>query len=70
MQDLTNTQKAVLDYIVEFRRVNQFSPTTREIADAFGCCQNASTNHVKALERKGWITTKHGSARTIVPVQR
>jgi len=64
---LTDRQAEVLAFILYFRAANQFSPTTREIAEHFGFLQTAAQNHIRALEKKGAITTQPGKARTIVP---
>jgi len=55
---LTERQQEVLDYVIAFRGQNGFSPTTREIAGRFGFrSQTAAMNHVRALKRKGYVTS-------------
>lgn len=66
--ELTERQSEVLKYIKVHRDLNGYSPTTREIGDYFGYVQTAAMNHVRALEKKGYVTTKRGASRTIVPV--
>ena len=61
---LTAKQKAVLEYI----RTNTTaaSPTSREIAAAFGWrSPHAATVHLKALEKKGKIRRLTGRSRNI-----
>jgi repressor LexA len=61
---LTPRQAAVLDFI----RANTLpaSPTSREIAAAFGWSSpNAATVHLVALEKKGLIRRTPGKARNI-----
>ncbi|HID8404572.1 TPA: hypothetical protein ACXIJH_004911 [Serratia marcescens] len=67
MSELTERQAQVLAFIRQFLRENGSAPTQREIADAIGCASaNAVALHLKALERKGAITTKTGRSRGIV----
>jgi len=64
MEDLTNKQMAVLQYLKESMSVNGYPPTTREIAGHFGFkSPKAATDHLAALERKGHIARAVGTAR-------
>ena len=59
---LTEKQKQVLDYIIEFQGQNGFPPTIREMGDAFGIGSlRGVTVHLDALVRKGFITRERGS---------
>lgn len=61
---LTAKQQAVLDFI----RTNMhlYSPTSREIAAAFGWhSPHAATVHLDALEKKGRIRRLPGRSRNI-----
>lgn len=61
---LTAKQQAVLDFIVERSTVT--SPTSREIAAAFGWnSPHAATAHLDALEKKGRIRRLPGRSRNI-----
>ena len=61
---LTAKQQAVLDFIRERSTVT--SPTSREIAAAFGWhSPHAATVHLSALERKGRIRRLPGRSRNI-----
>lgn len=63
-QPLTAKQQAVLQWIRD--NTQPASPTSREIAAAFGWASpHAATVHLKALERKGKIRRKPGKARNI-----
>jgi repressor LexA len=63
-QPLTAKQQAVLAYIRD--NTQPASPTSREIAAAFGWSSpHSATVHLKALERKGKIRRKPGKARNI-----
>lgn len=69
MMPLTDRQREVYDFIVE-RIVNTgMSPTIREICNHIGVSStNAVNDHLKALERKGWLTRGDGSSRSLQPV--
>jgi len=53
---LTETQKRILDYIIDIIATKQIPPTLAEIARHFGY-KNRSTvqQHLRALEQKGYI---------------
>src|SRR5690554_828546 len=56
MEPLTERQRAVLDFVVEYIRVHRFPPTVREIGRALGIrSTNGVSDHLKALERKGYL---------------
>ncbi len=65
MNDLTNRQKEVLEYIETFIRENPYPPTIREIAANFGISVKGAYDHLKALERKGRIRAGGGRSRKI-----
>jgi repressor LexA len=65
MNELTDRQKEVLDYIEAFIRENPYPPTIREIAAHFGMSAKGAYDHLKALERKGRIRTGGGRSRKI-----
>jgi repressor LexA len=67
MQDkLTNRQSQILDIIKENIKDTGFPPTRAEIAQYFGFkSPNAAEDHLRALERKGYITILPGSSRGI-----
>jgi len=53
---LTQRQRAILDYIIESIRESGYPPTLLELCEAFGIgSTNAVNDHLKALERKGFI---------------
>ena len=64
--ELTFRQGEVLDAIRAFIKRNGVSPTRAEIAARVGLKhQSAVDNHLRALERKGWATVRHGMERGI-----
>ena len=54
---LTEKQRNILEYIIDFQRDNGFPPTIRELGDAFviGSLRGV-TVHLDALVRKGFMT--------------
>lgn len=66
---LTDKQRAIYDWIVEFCESHGYSPTVRELANAFGLhSTNGAVCHLKPLMRKGWITWHKNRSRTIRPI--
>ena len=66
MIELTSRQSEVYEAIkVHIEKVG-FPPTLIELAGLIGCSsQNAAAEHVKALKKKGYLTTASGAARGI-----
>jgi repressor LexA len=63
---LTDRQKAIFDFICSAMRSESRPPTVREIADHFGFrSPKAATDHLDALERKGYIRRRNRKARNI-----
>ncbi len=53
---LTERQKAILDYILEFRRERGIAPTHREICERFGFSSYGTAyKHLKLLAEKGYL---------------
>ena len=66
---LTKKQERVLRFIVDFREKNEVSPTRGEIAKAIGSkWPNAGAEHVKLIEKKGWIRLLPIGRRNIVVI--
>ncbi|HEY0663296.1 MAG TPA: transcriptional repressor LexA, partial [Thiobacillaceae bacterium] len=56
MDKLTTRQRQVLNFIRRSLQKNGIAPTRAEIAEAMGFqSKNAAVDHLKALERKGFI---------------
>ncbi len=66
MGGLTERQKEVLEFIEDYMRKNGVAPAIREIAERFGIHIRAVQDHIKALERKGYIKKLPGKGRGIV----
>lgn len=66
MEALTDRQREVLDWVQEFLESNGFPPTRSEIAAAFGWTgTNGATDHLLALQRKGYLEVLPNTARGI-----
>jgi len=59
---LTEKQRKILEYIIDFQKDNGFPPTIRELGDAFqiGSLRGV-TVHLDALVRKGFMTRERTS---------
>lgn len=67
MKGLTDRQSQVLDYIAETIRDRGYPPTIREIGNALGIrSTNGVNDHLKALERKGFISRSGSKSRAIM----
>ena len=63
---LTARQSEILDVIIASVKETGFPPTRAEIAQTFGFrSANAAEDHLRALERKGYILILPGSSRGI-----
>jgi repressor LexA len=66
MDELTARQAEVLQLIADFLQATGFTPTRAEIADQLGFrSPNAAEDHLRALERKGYIEMLPGASRGI-----
>lgn len=65
MKDLTARQKETLQIIRDFTNRHSYPPTIREIAAGLGISTKGAYDHVKALEKKGWIRYDPNRSRTL-----
>lgn len=66
MEGFTPRQLEVLDFVRNFKRINEMPPTRAEIARHFKFkSANAAEEHLQALERKGAIFLMSGMSRGI-----
>jgi repressor LexA len=66
MSDLTPRQGSFLEFLRRYIRDRGYPPTIREIRDAFQLRSNRGViDHLRALERKGYIKRVPGSSRAI-----
>ena len=64
--DLTNRQRAVLEFIQAHAESEGAPPTLQQIADAFGFAQAcAAHKHVKRLQQAGYLDVRPNEARGI-----
>lgn len=66
MQKLTDRQRAVLEYISGSIQERGYPPTLREIGNHLGIkSTNGVNDHLRALERKGYLTREDMKSRTL-----
>ncbi|MDX1959301.1 MAG: transcriptional repressor LexA [Leptospiraceae bacterium] len=65
MKELTDKQDAVLKFITDVMKDKIFPPTIREIADRFEITAKGAYDHLKAIEKKGYIKTTKNQSRAI-----
>ena len=67
---LTERQKRILDFILEFQERNGISPTHREICDEFGYSSYGTVHkHLKLLTEKGYIKRAWNQKRGVQVTQ-
>lgn len=66
MKTLSIRQQEVLNALVDFQSKHGYPPTYAELARLVGFSSaNGAFEHIRALEKKGYITTSGGTARGI-----
>lgn len=66
IKELTPRQAEILKFIQEFQYEEGVAPTYREIASHFGFeSPKSATDHVRALEKKGYVRRHSGRSRGI-----
>jgi repressor LexA len=65
MKKLTARQKEVLDFITSFVDDHAYPPTIREMGDRFSMSIKGAYDHVKALEKKGFLKLAENRSRAI-----
>ncbi|MFQ5841614.1 MAG: transcriptional repressor LexA [Thermodesulfobacteriota bacterium] len=63
--NLTPRQREVLDFVKEFTLESGYPPSVREIGRHFGIYPRAAFDHLKALERKGYLRRRQAKSRGI-----
>jgi repressor LexA len=64
MEALTSRQQQILDFIADSQARTGIIPSTREIQQHFGfASQTAAMNHLRALQKKGFVQRPDGRAR-------
>lgn len=68
-KELTDRQVEVLEYIIQHIQKTGFPPTIREIGEELNIrSTNGVNDHLKALERKGYLSREDAKSRAIRPV--
>src|SRR5260370_31951589 len=71
MEELTDRQKEILHLILKETEVHGFPPTIREIGHEMGIrSTNGVNDHLKALERKGYLVRGEQQSRSLEPTKR
>src|SRR3954471_13827184 len=71
MDELTDRQREILNFIVKETEVRGFPPTIREIGEEMDIrSTNGVNDHLKALERKGYLNRGEQQSRSLVPTKR
>ena len=66
MKELTVRQKECLEAIRKFIAYHEYAPTMRELAKELDVYMKCAYDHVRTLERKGYLKKEDGHSRTIV----
>jgi repressor LexA len=71
MEELTERQREILTFIVKETEARGFPPTIREIGEEMDIrSTNGVNDHLKALERKGYLTRGEQQSRSLVTTRR
>ena len=63
---MTPRQQQIYNYIISYTEEHLYPPSVREIGDGVGLYSTSSVyEHLKTLERKGYIEVKENSPRAI-----
>lgn len=70
LEELTDRQREILEYISRYIEQNGYPPTVREIGTAFSIrSTNGVADHLKSLERKGYLERGSLKSRALRPVR-
>jgi len=70
MKTLTARQQEVLDFISSYLEEHTYPPTIREIAESFAISVKGAYDHVKALEKKGYLRLGENRSRALELLRR
>lgn len=65
MKELTKRQSEILNYLKSFIEENRYPPAIREVASHFNISVKGAYDHIKALEKKNFITCNNNTSRSI-----
>ncbi len=63
MTPLTDRQTLIFEFICDFLLANGYLPSVRDLMEAFNMTPNGVVSHLKALQRKGWISERSHKGR-------
>jgi repressor LexA len=63
MMDLTSRQKEIFNFIRTFIKERGYPPSVREIGEHFNIYPRAAFDHLKALEKKGYLKRRGSMSR-------
>lgn len=63
---LTPIQSKYLNFIIEYSKKHDYSPTLQEMADHFDCTVANVSHKMKQLKFRNYIDYEPGKARTII----
>lgn len=63
---LTEKQQLILNFLKESINESGYPPTVREIGEKFGITVKGAYDHLKAIEKKGFIKTEQNKSRAII----
>lgn len=70
MKEMTNKQRDVYEFICQRIRSQGFPPTVREIGKNFQISVKGAYDHLKAIEKKGYIRCTSSKSRAIEVLER
>lgn len=66
LKALTEKQQAIFYFVKNTIEDSGYPPTVREVADRFEITVKGAYDHLKAIEKKGYIKTEQNKSRAIV----
>lgn len=70
MKKLTEKQSAILEFVRAFQKRAGYPPTYDEMSSHFNVFRNCIEDHIKAIEKKGYIKRIPNISRGLVVVSR
>ena len=71
LRPLTARQRMVFDWVARYVKAHSRAPSLREIGEGVGIVStNGVLDHLRSIERKGYITWERGVARSLRVLRR
>ena len=61
--DLTSRQREIFDFVRTFIKERGYPPSVREVGERFNIYPRAAFDHLKALEKKGYLKRRSSLSR-------